>query len=439
MGHYIADCPKLKNKEEEEKKYKEKSKDFKKKYQGRAHVGEECESSHEGFDKEGMASLAMSKFTRRLFNNISDDEDDTQFCLMAIGNKVQQSSSTSSHPSSTSSSVENDFENEEKQHDAYMIKELGKKGFKEIKKLMEKLEKKKDTLDRQEDLPIQEKERNFTLEKSLAEEKAKIEKLSIDLSLANDSNKRLMKESTMASDSLASLKATNSELQDSLSSLTIKYKGLEVNYNVLWESTKINSKAVLDSNISTSEGCSNCYKIDIHAYVTNFAKLEELVNAKDLEIKRLNMIVKNSYEGNVKPKPKVNYKDGRYPTIKDRLGHYKGAKVNERKVVKGKETLTFTKGGNLGELMDMAHRVTPLISTLVKKKVEAPIKNKSVTHERSPSYTTDYMVTMDHNGKIVIKYVGAYTKKILRSVWVPKMYPSNLQRPNSIWVPKFQA
>ena len=72
-----------------------------------------------------------------------------------------------------------------------MIKEFGKKGFKEIKKLLEKLEKKKQTLDRQEDLLIQEKERN------LAEEKAKIETLSIDLSLANDSNKRLMKENTM--------------------------------------------------------------------------------------------------------------------------------------------------------------------------------------------------------------------------------------------------
>ena len=67
-----------------------------------------------------------------------------------------------------------------------MIKEFGKKGFKEIKKLMEKLEKKKETLDRQEDLLIQEKERNLALEKSLAEERAKIEKLPINLSLAND-------------------------------------------------------------------------------------------------------------------------------------------------------------------------------------------------------------------------------------------------------------
>jgi hypothetical protein len=31
----------LKNKEKEEKRYKEKSKDYKKKYQGNAHVGQE--------------------------------------------------------------------------------------------------------------------------------------------------------------------------------------------------------------------------------------------------------------------------------------------------------------------------------------------------------------------------------------------------------------
>ena len=79
-----------------------------------------------------------------------------------------------------------------------------------------------------------------------------------------------------------------------------------------------------------------------------------------------------------------------------------------------------------------------MISTLAKKKVEAPIKHKTTMHEPSPSFTTNYIVTIDHNGKIVVKYVGAYTKKkTLRSVWVPKMYPSNLQGPKSIWAPKF--
>jgi hypothetical protein len=123
------------------------------------------------------------------------------------------------------------------------------------------LKKKRESLDRQEDLLLLKEERNLALEKALAEEKVKIEKLTIDLSLANDSNERMLKENTLINESLASLKATHSELQESYSCLMVKYKDLEVNYSDLWESIKTNSKANLDSNVSTSEGCSKCYKI----------------------------------------------------------------------------------------------------------------------------------------------------------------------------------
>jgi hypothetical protein len=84
----------------------------------------------------------MSKSSRKLFNNISDDEDGTYFCLIARGIKVQESSTSSSHPFTTSSSIQNDFDDEEEQHKVFIIKEFGKKGFKKFKKLMEKLEKK---------------------------------------------------------------------------------------------------------------------------------------------------------------------------------------------------------------------------------------------------------------------------------------------------------
>jgi hypothetical protein len=77
-----------------------------------------------------MATLAVPKSSRKLFNNITDDEDDAPFCLMARGTKVQESSISSSHPSTTSSSTQNDFNDEEEQHRAYMIKEFGKKDFK---------------------------------------------------------------------------------------------------------------------------------------------------------------------------------------------------------------------------------------------------------------------------------------------------------------------
>jgi hypothetical protein len=54
----------------------------------------------------------------------------------------------------------------------------------------------------------------------------------------------------------------------------------------------------------------------------------------------------------------------------------------------------------------------------------------------SHSYLCDYMLTWDH-GKLVVKYVGGYTKRKImkRSVWVPKAI-TNTQGPNSIWVPK---
>jgi hypothetical protein len=54
----------------------------------------------------------------------------------------------------------------------------------------------------------------------------------------------------------------------------------------------------------------------------------------------------------------------------------------------------------------------------------------------SHSYLCDYMLTWD-SGKLVVKYVGAYTKRkvMKRSVWVPKAI-TNTAGPNSIWVPK---
>jgi hypothetical protein len=61
-GHFIAECPKNKNKNEEEKKYK-KSKEYKNKYQGRAHVGQQWDSSDEDEEpkKQDMATVAMAQ------------------------------------------------------------------------------------------------------------------------------------------------------------------------------------------------------------------------------------------------------------------------------------------------------------------------------------------------------------------------------------------
>ena len=73
-----------------------------------------------------------------------------------------------------------------------------------------------------------------------------------------------------------------------------------------------------------------------------------------------------------------------------------------------------------------------------KNKVENTMKvntsNKNVSSPISRNYSIDYTVVIQ-NGKMVVKYIGAHTRK-LRSVWVPKMAYTNLQGPKQVWVPK---
>jgi uncharacterized protein YcbK (DUF882 family) len=90
-----------------------------------------------------MTTLAIPRSSRKLFNNISNDEADTPFCLMERENKVQESSTSSSQPSSISNNAQNDLEDEEEQHRAYMIKEFGRKDLKKLKSLWRNWRKRK--------------------------------------------------------------------------------------------------------------------------------------------------------------------------------------------------------------------------------------------------------------------------------------------------------
>jgi hypothetical protein len=133
-GYLIAECPKNKNKNEEEKKYKEKSKKYKNKYQGCAHVGQQWDSSDEDEEpkKQGMATIAMAQgpSSPHLFNNFSDDEDHSRFCLMARGSKVQETTTSSSLTSSSSTPSDIDDLDDEKEIEANMIKQFSKKSYK---------------------------------------------------------------------------------------------------------------------------------------------------------------------------------------------------------------------------------------------------------------------------------------------------------------------
>jgi hypothetical protein len=184
----------------------------------------------------------------------------------------------------------------------------------------------------------------------------------------------------------------------------------------------------LDSSASTRKACSSCVNIDINALKTNHERLEEKIKSKDKEIARLNMMIT---QGNIGAKsiPKVVDKKG--------LGHRKNNKVNGRVVVKRHEFPLWNKGGYLNTIMDIAHGVTTSTTTKDMPKmvnttkgndgVNSPPKASKnvVEHKPSSNYTSDYIVTLEHNGKIVVKYVGAYAMKAMRkSVWVPKVYAS---------------
>jgi len=257
----------------------------------------------------------------------------------------------------------------------------------------------------------------------------------------------MSKDLSLANDSLAKLKNSHSELQENFSCLDVKFKELEVNYNALWDNTSSKSKATLNSNASTSEGCSKCYKFNVNDCLTNIAKLEDSIKAKDNQINRLNMLVRLGYDCNEKLKTKVNYDVERHSSIMDGLGLKRGEKTNGKQVTKGWEGPIFTKGTNLADLMNIAHGAPKgnanqevINKTKSEKKSKGKGKIGDIVHEPSPSYTNDYMVTMDHHGKMVVKYVGAYTKKsILRSVWVPRMFLASLKGPKSFWVPKSRA
>ena len=109
---------------------------------------------------------------------------------MAKGEKV--------HTTHVSSSDENDSCDENiEEIEATMIKKFGKKAFIKIKTLMKKLEKRDRCLEMQGDIITQEREKNLALEASIAEEKMKVEKLTVELSLANDSIGKLTKEHSL--------------------------------------------------------------------------------------------------------------------------------------------------------------------------------------------------------------------------------------------------
>jgi speckle-type POZ protein len=222
-----------------------------------------------------------------LFEDLTDDEDDfTHTCLMARGSKVD----TPTPPLDDDSESDFDFEK--------MITSFGKKATKKIMFLMKEIDNREGTLEVQEELFRLEREKTIALENALVIEKKgfnvqedllkekEIEILSLKKSLAKDELiiDELTMESFLAKDVCKKLEGEKLELQKSFDSLKTSHMALEVQLdNLKNNATTSSNDASSNSQTSTSNGCSRCYKIDVNACATNVAEM----NAMKKEFARL--------------------------------------------------------------------------------------------------------------------------------------------------------
>jgi hypothetical protein len=154
--------------------------------------------------------VIQSTSSSQLFTNLHDDSY-TPTCLMAKGDKVHL--------------FNDDFINYDDEQIAMknkMIKEFGLNGYNVITKLMEKLDKRKATLDAQEDLLILEKERNLELQELLSNKDEMLEVLTKEISLVKITIEDKEKEMDIAKTSIVNLANEKDALESSLLSLTVQ-------------------------------------------------------------------------------------------------------------------------------------------------------------------------------------------------------------------------
>jgi hypothetical protein len=120
-----------------------------------------------------------------------------------------------------SDNFQNDDDDEQIAMKNKMIKEFGLNGYNVIIKLMEKLDKRKATLDAQEDLLILEKERNLELQGLLLNKDEMLDALTKEVSLVKITIEDKEKEVINMKTSIASLANEKDALESSILSLNV--------------------------------------------------------------------------------------------------------------------------------------------------------------------------------------------------------------------------
>jgi hypothetical protein len=244
------------------------------------------------------------------------------------------------------------------------------------------------------------------------------------------------KEITNMKTSLVYLANEKNALESSLSCLTVQNQELQVQ---LENCKNFNTSSLVEKSKASSSNnniCKHCTKYHASCCLTNHAR------KKSLQVKVKEILKKcSSNDGLKKVEPKYKY-------LKPNNGRkglgYNSYKENPSIEHKGWRSSKFIEGTTLYDALGRIHSSNDkstqvkvnLSSTKDKMKDAVSTNGEKFRAPISHSYIYDYMLTWD-SGKLVVKYVGAYTKRkvMKRSVWVPKAI-TNIVGPNSIWVPK---
>jgi chromosome segregation ATPase len=162
-----------------------------------------------------------------------------------------------------------DDEIDEEDEIASLIKQYGKSAATRMMKLIMKLDDLDETLESQEELLRLEREKSKALEKHLINERKENKRLEESLKAKDSilleveelftSKKRklndLTKELSLVEDTHANMKRDNKKLQESLTSLQAIHTALEVKVNTLLESSSNACKSSKSSSPSTCNGC----------------------------------------------------------------------------------------------------------------------------------------------------------------------------------------
>ncbi|KAG2583827.1 hypothetical protein PVAP13_6KG246706 [Panicum virgatum] len=407
-----------------------------------------------------MAFKASSPNLTSLFEDLTDDEDeDPIMCFMAKNSKITS-------PNSSDDEMDNEVEV------AKLVKKYGKGAATKMMKLVMKLDEADGTLETQEELLSLEREKFkapekdlankreenmmlvnsikvkdgtlLELKESLSSEKEKVDDLTRKLSFVNDTNTFLRKD--------------NEKLQESMTSLQANHTALEVQFNTLWESTSKTRETSNSSSPSISNGCARCYNIDVQTCATNHVEM----NAMKKEISKLTHLLQEEAPSHTQvPKKNPSTRVGEFEKhtkgfgsrYMSKFGFEKGKGLGRNgqgtphaiPFIKNKNKTALGAQGESGHVKFINRGTTCdegakiVASSFKEDKFKASNPTKIKAQESSHvSFYADYVLTRNHCGKVVAKFVGhrTWNTKVKSHVWVPKVLMTNIKGPKYCWVPK---